>query len=362
MAKAFVPAKAMRVDPFGRWTPPRAERVHDRFSRSRTDRGSWPVAGLLLTLGLGIAGCSKSLPDRGAVVPGDYVAHLDFRDADSRRRFYRIHVPPHVGRSSRFPVVVVLHGAMDSARGIERRSGFNRLADREGLVVVYPNGYGFLGLLRHWNAGHCCGRAHRLGLDDVGLLDAVLDDVARRVDVDPERVYVVGESNGAMLAYSYAARRAGRVAAAGAVNSTIGSRRDPASALETIPAPATPVPMTIIHGAADRTIPFRAGPTSDGEVSWVSASDSAAFWVHHNDAGGEPLVTEAHGGRVVRSTWRGGDVTSSVDLYEIRDWGHVWPGGKSTGDLSEDDPLRGFDAASVLWQHFRTQRRRGESP
>lgn len=66
---------------------------------------------------------------------------------------------------------------------------------------MYPNGHGFVGILRHWNAGHCCGRPPSLGLDDVGLLAAVLDDVARRVEIDATRIYVVRESNGAMLAY-----------------------------------------------------------------------------------------------------------------------------------------------------------------
>ena len=56
----------------------------------------------------------------------------------------------------------------------------------------------------------CCGRARSLGLDDVGFLDAVLDDVARRVEIDATRIYEVGESNGAMLAYQYAAVRSHR--------------------------------------------------------------------------------------------------------------------------------------------------------
>jgi polyhydroxybutyrate depolymerase len=235
---------------------------------------------------------------------------------------------------------------------MEKRSGFSRLADEEGFVAVYPNGYGFLGLLRHWNAGHCCGRGRRLGLDDVGFLDAVLEDVARRVDIDPTRVYVVGESNGAMLAYLYAAVRSRHIAGAAAVIGTIGS--GPADAVERIPTPEVPVPIVIVHGSADRIIPFHGGPSErDPEVSWISVPESAAFWVAHNGTQAQPQVTTLYGGRVVCSTWFAAGNAASVVLYEIRDWPHVWPGPESMAGLSPDDPLRGFDAARILWQHLR---------
>jgi polyhydroxybutyrate depolymerase len=305
----------------------------------------------LLLFTVVIGSCAARLPEAGTVPAGDYVGHLDSREEDLRRRSYRIHLP--AGRAQPSPMVVVLHGAFSTARGIEKRSGFSRLADEEGFVVVYPNGYGFLGLLRHWNAGHCCGRARSIGLDDVAFLDAVLDDVARRVDIDQRRVYVIGESNGAMLAYLYAAARSQRIAAAAAVIGTIGS--GPATAVERIPPPQAPVPMTIVHGRADGVIPFHGGPSErDPDVSWVSVSDSAAFWVEHNGTPRQPEVTVLFGGRVVRSAWQG-NALAAVVLYEIKDWPHLWPGPESTAALAPDDPLRRFDSARVIWEQLRSQ-------
>jgi len=43
-------------------------------------------------------------------------------------------------------------------------TGWSDLADREGFVVLYPEGIGLLGYLQHWNAGHCCGRARSPGM------------------------------------------------------------------------------------------------------------------------------------------------------------------------------------------------------
>ena len=310
----------------------------------------------VLLPGLILASCTATLPKHGSLSPGDYVGRLGWREEDLSRRSYRIHVPRRRTDTSP-PVVLVLHGAFSTARGIEERSGFSRLADEEGFVAVYPNGYGFLGLLRHWNAGHCCGRARSLGLDDVGFLDAVLDDVARRVEIDPTRIYVVGESNGAMLAYQYAAVRSHRIAGAAAVIGTIGS--GPAGAEERIPPPEMPVPMVIVHGSADPRIPFHGGSSErDPEVSWISVPDGAAFWVAHNGAQPEAQTTTLYGGRVVRSIWHGEGDTAPVVLYEIRDWPHVWPGPEAMATLAPDDQLRGFDTARVVWANLRSHRRK----
>jgi polyhydroxybutyrate depolymerase len=228
---------------------------------------------------------------------------------------------------------------------------------------VYPNGYGFLGLLRHWNAGHCCGRGRRLGLDDVGFLDSVLDDVARRVDIDPGRVYVVGESNGAMLAYLYASVRSDRVAGVGAVIGTIGSAAVDGPVAH-VPVPENPVPVVIVHGTADASIPFHGGP-SDGKESpvWSSVSESARFWVRHNGARADPKTATLHEGQVEKTFWAGDEngradgATAPVVLYVLAGWPHEWPGPGSMHVLEEGDPLRGFDAARVLWHDLRGFRR-----
>jgi len=172
-------------------------------------------------------------------------------------------------------------------------------------------------------------------------------------------VYIVGESNGAMLAHLYAAVRSRRIAAAAAVIGTIGSGST--TAVDRIPPPELPVSMTIVHGSADHIIPFHGGPSErDPHTTWISAPASAAFWVLHNGTQPRPEVTTLYGGRVVRSAWHGEQPAASVVLYEIRDWPHAWPGPESTEVLAPDDPLRGFDTARVVWEHLRSQSRTTE--
>src|SRR5207244_2426435 len=79
-------------------------------------------------------------------------------------------------------------------------------SDREGAIVVFPNGTTRFdsGRLATWNAGDCCAGAVKRGADDVGFIRAVVADVQKRWSVDKRRVYATGMSNGAMMAYRLA--------------------------------------------------------------------------------------------------------------------------------------------------------------
>jgi polyhydroxybutyrate depolymerase len=136
--------------------------------------------------------------------PGTHKVLVDQRVSGVRRSYY-VHVPEGSDGTAPLPVVIALHGAFSTAREFERESGFSLLGDREKFLVVYPQGIGLGNLFRHWNSGHCCGKARKLNLDDVGFVLATVDDVARRNAVDRARLYVVGFSNGGMLAYRIAA-------------------------------------------------------------------------------------------------------------------------------------------------------------
>ena len=48
---------------------------------------------------------------------------------------------------------------------------------------------------------------------------------------------------------------------------------------------------------------------------------------------------------------------TTVALWLIQGWGHVWPGKYFTTDLAEDDPLKNFDAAEIIWDFFKSRRR-----
>ena len=316
---------------------------------------------LLLILGPLAAGCMSGQPKGPVVGPKTYKNSVDI-EINGFRRTYLGHVPPGYSPETPLPLVVVIHGAFDTAEGIERVSGFSRLADREGFIVLYPNGMGILGLLQHWNAGHCCGKAADDHVDDVGFVAATIEDVCARLSVDRDRVYMVGFSNGGMLAYRFAAERGDLLAAVAPMAASIAGRPSADRPEWRIPEPVRPVSVIPMHGLLDDDVTYEGGISRHrgGTRTYWPVEESVGFWVTRNGCKSPPATRTLYEGRIVLKSWTDCANNTEVAFYLITEWGHVWPGGPFTAALTGDDPLRRFDAAETLWAFFKSQRRQAD--
>jgi len=276
------------------------------------------------------------------------------------RRTYLVHVPPNYSPKKPLPLVVVIHGAFDTAAGMEKYSTFSDLADRESFIVMYPNGMGIFGLFQHWNAGHCCGKAANDDVDDVGFIAAAITDVRVRLQIDPNRIYMVGFSNGGMLAYRFAAERGDILAAVAPLAASIGGRPSEDAPQWRIPDPVKPLSVITIHGMADDDIVYEGGVSlhRGGTRTFWSVNESIDFWVRHNGCHPNAAATELNHGHVRIHTWGACSNDTEVVLYLMENWGHVWPGRYFTAELEEEDPLKDFDAAEVIWNFFKSHTRK----
>lgn len=310
------------------------------------------VSGCLMTA------CHRSLPDLPKIEPGSYREKLDLR-AGGFRRAFNVHLPSGFTGRDHLPLVVVIHGAFDTASGMEKASGFSSLADREMFFVLYPEGMNFFGLLSHWNAGHCCGKAAADGVDDVGFLANAIERVCRRLPVDRSRIYMVGFSNGGMLTYRFAAEKGEMLAAAAPLGSSAGGRDTTAAPIWIIPEPAARLPILSIHGLADDYVPFSGGvsPARGGERTYLSVAESLQIFVNRNRCTRRTDEKGLYGGRVNKTVWGDPDGDFPVVLYLIENWGHVWPGKRFINTMPEGKGIEGFDAAEVVWSFFRQYRR-----
>ena len=262
-------------------------------------------------------------------------------------RTYRLHVPTGLrSDSGPRPLVVALHGGVASARIFEKQTGLSALANDRDFLVAYPNGIGIFGLLRHWNAQWCCAKAMRAEIDDLGYIDRVIQDIESHWPVDAEAIYVVGYSNGGMLAHQYAATRADRIAGLATFAGPAGVRKSEGEVEQPL-VPIASLPVLVVHGKADQRLDYAGAGASFG------AADSARVWARSNGCLMEPTRKVEGPIERVRYCFKG---SSPVEALLLENWGHEWPGPRRTGRLAATRPLFGFDLATEIWDFFSSAR------
>ena len=305
-----------------------------------------------------VPGCSKRLPQDRIIGPKTYEVEMDIQ-ANGFNRTYQIHIPPGYDSKESLPLVVVIHGAFDTGLGMETFSGFSALADREKFIVLYPDGMGLFGYLQHWNAGHCCGKAAKDRVDDVGFITAAIEDVCNQLHVDQSRIYMLGFSNGGMMTYRFAAEKTEMLAGAAFLAASMGGRETEEEPEWRIPEPRKPLPVLIMHGLDDQDVPYEGGVSKrrGGTRTYRSVPDCVDFWVKMDGCSAAMQEKQMNQGRVTVQSWNHCSDGTEVSLWLIENWGHDWPGRYFTGSLAENNPLKDFDAAEILWKFFKNHSR-----
>jgi polyhydroxybutyrate depolymerase len=290
---------------------------------------------LALAAALAIASCGggrRIAPAEPGVapprlLPGEYDVAIVH---EGRSRYYLAYVPAASATRGPLPVLLAFHGGGGNPAQFKRSAGIDRVAEREGFIAVYPAGTGLGRYLLTWNAGTaCCGRALALDVDDVGFARAVVDDLARRVALDPSKVYATGHSNGAGMTYRLAIEAPDLVAAVAPVaGASMGIQRTNAQ----------PLPLLHIHSVDDPRALYEGGtgpefPGTDVRVEHRPAEEDLAFWRDLNGCGTVAVEDERLGGveapdqRAERLVWdcRAG---LPVEHWRLHGVGHGWPGAK----------------------------------
>jgi polyhydroxybutyrate depolymerase len=324
---------------------------------------------------------------------------------DDGDRNYMVRLPKGYDAKQHYPVVILLHGMNQDPEDMERLTGFDALADKDGIIAVYP-----IAVHGRWNAGvrpqearpatMAPGRRRYGGggagypggggggypgggggypggggqqprskepdedrrpaaADDVAFFTAMLDQLGTKFSVDASRIYAAGLSEGGFMSLRLACALGDRLAAVAAVSAAMPKTM--------ICLPSRPVPLVMISGTSDPVVPYGGGTEHNMNLATLSVEDSAKTWAKYDRCGEKPekskLPASAKGGMETKvDTYNGCQKDAQVVLYSIKGAGNTWPGGEqyeaenAIGRTSAD-----LNADEVLWNFFATRKLPGQA-
>jgi polyhydroxybutyrate depolymerase len=228
-----------------------------------------------------------------------------------------IEVPTDYDHATAVPLVFVLHGYGTNAFTQVRYTGLGALVEDMGAILVAPDGTLDEVGKQFWNATDECCDFYGTGVDDVSYLGGLIDDVSAVWNIDPNRIYFFGHSNGGYMSYRMACERADIAAIASLAGGTFIDADDCA--------PTDTVSILHIHGTLDGDVEYEGSATQPGAVG------SGERWATYNGC----AATRASGDQRLDIDYDvAGDETSlewfescpegvGVELWTIEDGGHV---------------------------------------
>ena len=240
---------------------------------------------------------SEPAATSASAAPAAPLKEKDYRrtvKVDKREREYLLFAPDNVA-GEELPLIIAFHGHTSSAKNFHKSSHF----ERARAVVVYPDGVAKK-TPKHEEPKQAWAPAWYADTtveEDSAFVDAIIAQASKEYDIDPERIYITGFSNGGGFAAYLAATYPEKFAAAAIVGAAV---RTPEEELRT----GLPIPLLMMHGTDDKKV-YTTGYTSPIP----------------EPPGGTDVVLPVE---KVLEAFRIRNGNDGVEYVPITEWGHAW--------------------------------------
>jgi polyhydroxybutyrate depolymerase len=277
-------------------------------------------------------------------------------EVDGIERFYIVHLPENNSTNKLLPLVLVLHGGGGNAKQMQKFSRFNKTADQNSFIAVYPEGYD-----KNWSDGRI-GDELPMQRDDVKFISMMLDTLIKKYNVDSMRIFSTGISNGGFFSIYLAYKLSNRILAIAPVCAAIPEN------LEDKFKPDFPVSMMLINGTEDKLVKYDGGAVgfNDGDRGFsISTDKTISIWIKNNNCSTVPAEESIPDKNLkdqcsaIKYTYSGGNAGTEVMLIKIKGGGHTWPGRSQylpkfiVGRVCND-----FDGNEMVWEFFMSRVKR----
>ena len=229
---------------------------------------------------------------------------------DGETREYLLYMPSSYDGKSKQPLVLNFHGYGGSMNSHLMAADMRVVADSSGFILVYPQGTLIDGY-SHWNAS-LPSETNKSSADDFGFVSALIEKLGQNYEVDLNKVYATGYSNGGFMSYGLACHLGDKIAAVAGVSGTMIDIEQCA--------PQHKTAVMHLHGTSDGVVPYAGGN------GFSSVEETIDYWADFNGLSDEPLLTNIDEGglSIEHYSYSGEAGVATVEHYKIIGGDHVW--------------------------------------
>ena len=228
---------------------------------------------------------------------------------DEKIREYYFSLPEDTSKP--FPIIINFHGFLSHAMDQQGFSQMDNYAHQNGIGVIYPEG-----IKRSWNVG----KAILNDENDIGFVNALIDSVSLKYNIDSDRIYACGFSNGGTFSYELICGLSNKIAAFGSVGGNFSINENRLCNIE------REIPLIHIHGTRDRLQKY-----NHSDEDFLSTIESVNYWAKYNqfDIKVVENIEDFHkkdGTTVEKHTYSKNNSNTQVIHFKVVKGGHLWLG------------------------------------
>ena len=259
------------------------------------------------------------------------------------------------------PLVLAYHGVMSDSETMRQLTQFDREAKDRGWVAAYPQGeWAYFQTMTNWNGAGCCSQSQ----DDIAFTKDMIEYMVEHFNVDENKVYVTGISNGGFMVYRLLCEMGYRengkpwIAAASVHSGLFGTWDADLSSCSI----STETPLVHFHGLADPIVNITGKPEGTRALGLPYAPVTRAEWKSVNAT--IDYVAEAMcGSNVITNTSNPTESTTchqmchgKVEYCMVEELQHMWSG-CNNASLHMYDPhhATNVDATKYFADYFDRQ-------
>ncbi len=249
---------------------------------------------------------------------------------DGINRTYHMYLPTTYNTSMATPLVFALHGGGGTGINFEEDVSAGTLmaaAESRGIILITPEG-----IDKRWNDGRTEIFDGETSYDDVGFISSIIDAIISKYNIDQNRIYSTGISNGGFMSMRLAMDLSSRIAAIAPVTAQITEAAE-------FKVPEFPISIMMVNGEDDPIVPYYGGcievPLLDecGRGLVLSTEASISKLIGYNQCV-NPAITEpvfdnvpSDNTSIEITSYKDCEEGTEVVLVKVIGGGHTWPSG-----------------------------------